>query len=96
MGYEVLSKIWIEFKEDLDKKSIQEIKDILEKTGTSHYNFEVFGEEVTFEMSGNKWVDYECLDKIKKAFNGKIQMINANEYVESDGGSYYYEDGEEV
>ena len=89
MGYWVLSKIYIDFKKRITKKTIDRIREIIKEIECSNLYFE--SQSIFFETGGNKGVEYDFLDKIKKEFKDKIQTINANEYIESDGGGYYWE-----
>lgn len=94
---------------DVDEEHMEEIVDLMigdkrevidRLTGEDGYNFdEVEGTSgtITFKMWGNKGIDYKRLDAIRsycKEKNISID-INVNEYVESDGGGYYYNSNEE-
>jgi hypothetical protein len=95
MGWYVIANVTIDTNMELTDIDIETIKSILRDYG--YYDFGKSNTNVWFSLSGNKWVDYECLDKIKAWLKGKKASfeINATEYVESCDGGYHYDSNDE-
>lgn len=71
---------------------IRTIQNAMEVNDAFH-NVQLDGRAITFEMSGNKGIDYTELIKIKeileeKEANFKIQV---SEYMECEGTGFYYD-----
>jgi len=72
--------------------TIQRIAKEMEKN-EAFYNisYDLEGAEISFEMGGNKIIDYAELDKIKKELIEKKFKVEiaVSEYVEGETGYYY-------
>jgi len=90
MGYQVLAFCHIRLnKGDLNEDLKRKIKKMVDDVHGFQKEFEESW--ISFTLSGNKGVDYEVLDKIKKLLlSNELQFaITAGEYMEVDGGYYY-------
>jgi len=95
MGWNVISFVGIDTLKLTDELE-KEIKKLLKTEPYSNYCRDNRGLwTISFELSGNKAVDYTVLDKIKELLSKeKLSFsIRANEYCETDGG--YFFDSEE-
>lgn len=89
MGYEVISKVDINFNKKISVEVVERVKQILKDTSTSYYSFDNGDAWICFELSGNKGVDYTALKKIQKEFKPIIQDLIGVEFSECDNGYYY-------
>lgn len=95
---------------NVDDKHIKEIyelmagdkKEVVERLlgkedGCEIEDVEITGNEIMFRMWGNKEIYYDRLDKIKEYCikSGIGVEISVGEYVESEGGGYYFNSGDE-
>jgi hypothetical protein len=80
------------FDEMMPKEEVQQLAERM-KENEQFYRVEYLdeGNEIEFEMSGNKRIDYTELDKIKKELVGKKAriQITVTEYVEGETGYYF-------
>ena len=95
MGWEVICSVTVEFAKKLSEMQKKAVKDILNKSKVSYFNY-IEGEDyVTFWFSGNKGIDYEILDIIKNTLTLKVIKITSSEYSETGEGYYYDIEDEE-
>ena len=113
MGWHVIGKGTIDFPKDCPESYIDEVFSKMQKTKDTFYDLSKYYNNtksqkytssgaIYFDMSGNKGIDYDPLDKIKdfilKKLKGKLKVgliISLNEYSESDEGFHYeYEENE--
>jgi len=75
-----MAEVEITFKKVISDYVVDEIKEILKTE--NFYSFEVDSdrESISFTISGNKGVDYACLDKIKAKFNENKFRRRIEEY----------------
>jgi len=95
MGYAVIAFCDIEAVGRIKKSVMNKIANIAKKHSAT--NIKIGGDFITFELSGNKWVDYQSLDKIKELLlKGKANFeISASEFVECQDGGYYFNSEDE-
>ena len=62
----------------------------------SNVHYDIKGKEISFEMGGNKGIDYVELEKVKLDITNKnISVeISVNEYTEGETGYYYHTEDE--
>lgn len=89
MGWYVLGFVNIDFNCKVTNQLIEGIKKILDKNGEYYSDFSGEGKNISFKLEGNKYIDNDCLDKIKRKFKKYILEINCNEFVETGEGYYY-------
>jgi hypothetical protein len=80
---------------DISKEDIKQLAERM-KTNERFYEVSYEGGEVSFQMSGNKGIDYTELTKIKDELvqkNAKME-IRVTEFVEGDDGFYYSSEDE--
>lgn len=112
MGWTVIAKGQIEFPIGMEDEIVDQVYAKMENTkhgenGEVYYNLSKYlskehGGQITFEMSGNKGIDYEPLDEIKSFILEKLKgkskigfIILANEFMESGDNGFYFEYEEE-
>lgn len=95
MGYAVIAFCNIEATGKIKKGVMNKIAEIASKHSATNIRTGV--DFITFELSGNKWVDYQPLDKIKELLlKQKTNFeINASEFVECQDGGYYFDSEDE-
>lgn len=98
MGYCVISQVSIDvYDGTIPEKTMDRIKAILKEEGV--YGLHCSHNCITFDASGNKWIDYEFLEKIKQLLKDNKMVksfeITASEYIESCDGGYHYNSGED-
>lgn len=107
MGWAVIGFGYIE----VDNNHIKEILDLMigddkkrvtdrlegNDDGCDFRKVEEYDKEITFEMGGNKGIDYSELDKIKEyCKKNKIKVnISVSEYIEASDGGYWFNSEEE-
>jgi hypothetical protein len=95
MGYAVIAFCNIEAAAGIKKGVMNRIASIAKKHLAT--NVKTGKDFITFELSGNKWVDYQPLDRIKELLlKQKVSFeINASEFVECQDGGYYFDSEDE-
>jgi len=93
MGYCVIAQVNIDvYRGTIPERTLARIKQILTEEQVNNLYCNNTG--ISFDTSGNKGIDYDFLDKIKELLqdNKKAESfeIGSSEFVESDGGGYYY------
>lgn len=99
MGWEVIAKCHIDINEGkLTSEQQNKIEEILKEAET--FDIQINDDYVYCEMSGNKGVSYEPLDKIKElllASPTKLKFsISASAYVEATDDGYSFDSEDDV
>ena len=95
MGYAVIAFCNIEAAGKIIKGVMNKSANIAKKHLAT--NIKTGKDFITFELSGNKWVDYQPLDKIRKLLlKEKANFeISASEFVEYQDSGYYFNSEDE-
>ena len=93
MGYCVIAQVTIDiFLGMIPNKTLNRIIHILEEEEVT--NLYHNSNSISFDTSGNKGIDYNFLDKIKKLLEDNKEVesfeISACEFIESGDNGYYY------
>lgn len=94
MGYEVIAFGQLDVEDDYIKQVGEKLVEFAEKEG----DFLRMQDDLDFEMSGNKGVDYTILDQLRdwcKQKNISIE-ISTSEYSECGSGYYYNTEDEKA
>lgn len=92
MGWDVIGNVNIDYSGTLPEKTWLRIKRIIENEGC--YDLQHRNNSIWFTASGNKGVDYEFMEEIKKLLKENKLVtdfeMSSSEYIESGDGGYYY------